>query len=87
MTTLLEIEAVTEPICAVPATRAGREAIVRELPTVTDEMDMGTVPLMLAVTLPICAVPASMATVPFTDGRDAISASTCKEPSAVNGIG
>ena len=33
-------------------------AIVTVLPMVTDEMDIGTVPLMLAVTLPICAVPA-----------------------------
>jgi hypothetical protein len=38
--------------------------MVTELPTVTDEMDIGTVPLMLAVTLPICAVPAPIVTVP-----------------------
>lgn len=38
---------------------AGREPIVTELPTVTEEMLTGTVPEMLAVTLPICAVPAT----------------------------
>jgi len=51
--TLLEMLAVTEPIWAVPATRAGREAMVTLFPTVTEEMLMGTVPLMDAVTEPI----------------------------------
>ena len=59
--TLFDMDAVTDPIWAVPATNAGRELIVRELPTVTDEIDMGTVPLMDAVTEPICAVPAGRA--------------------------
>jgi hypothetical protein len=31
------------------------------LPTVTEEIEMGTVPEMLAVTEPICAVPATRA--------------------------
>ena len=44
-----------------PAARAGSDPIVTLLPTVTDEMLMGTVPLMDAVTLPICAVPATNA--------------------------
>ena len=51
-----EMDAVTEPICAVPATRAGSELIVIEFPIVTEEILIGIVPLMLAVTLPICAV-------------------------------
>ena len=62
--TLLEIDAVTEPIWAVPATRAGREAMVTLFPIVTEEMLIGTVPLMDAVTEPICAVPAPRVTVP-----------------------
>ena len=49
MTTLFDMDAVTEPIWAVPATRAGRVAMVTELPTVTE---------------PICAVPAPIVTVP-----------------------
>ena len=49
--TLFEMDAVTEPIWAVPATRAGREAMV----TLFD---------MEAVTLPICAVPAPRVTEP-----------------------
>lgn len=57
----MERDAVTEPIWAVPATRAGSEPMVTELPTVTDEMDMGTVPLIDAVTEPICAAPATSA--------------------------
>ena len=44
---------------------AGSEPMVTELPTVTDEMLMGTVPLIDAVTEPICAVPAANA------GKDA----------------
>ena len=48
------------PIETVPLI-AGSEPMVTELPTVTDEMLMGTVPLMLAVTEPICAVPATNA--------------------------
>ena len=51
--------AVTVPLIA------GREPIVTLLPTVTEEMLMGTVPLMDAVTEPICAVPAANA------GKDA----------------
>ena len=62
----------TEPIWAVPAASAGREAsdtacvagkfpMVTLLPTVTDEMLTGTVPEIDAVTLPICAVPAAKA--------------------------
>ena len=43
---------------------AGSDAIVTLLPTVTEEMLMGTVPLIDAVTEPICAVPAPMVTVP-----------------------
>jgi hypothetical protein len=38
--------------------------VAGKFPTVTDEMLMGTVPLMDAVTEPICAVPAPMVTVP-----------------------
>jgi len=67
VTTLLEIEAVTDPICAVPATKAGRDPMVIELPIVTDAMLIACVAGKLemdAVTLPICAVPASMVTVP-----------------------
>ena len=59
--TLLDMDAVTEPIWAVPATRAGSVEMVTELPIVTDEMDIGTVPLIDAVTEPICAVPATNA--------------------------
>jgi len=58
------IDAVTEPICAVLAAKAGSDPMVTEFPTVTEEMLMGTVPLMDAVTLPICAVPAPIVTVP-----------------------
>ena len=47
--------AVTVPLMA------GIEPIVTLFPTVTDEIETGTVPLMLAVTLPICAVPAERA--------------------------
>ena len=43
----------------------GSEPMVTELPTVTDDILMGTVPLMDAVTEPICAVPAANA------GKDA----------------
>lgn len=59
--TLFDMDAVTEPIWAVPAASAGSEAMVRLLPIVTDEMDIGTVPLIDAVTEPICAVPATNA--------------------------
>ena len=59
------IDAVTLPICAVPAAKAGSEAMVTLLPTVTEEMLMGTVPLMDAVTEPIWFVPAASA------GKDA----------------
>ena len=59
--TLFDMDAVTEPIWAVPAASAGSEAMVRLFPTVTDEMDIGTVPLIDAVTEPICAVPATNA--------------------------
>ena len=48
------------PIETVPLI-AGSEPMVTLLPTVTEEMLMGTVPLMDAVTLPICAVPADNA--------------------------
>ena len=52
-----------------PAAKAGSEPIVTLLPTVTEEMLMGTVPLIDAVTVleidavtdPICAVPATNA--------------------------
>ena len=47
--------AVTVPLIA------GSEPMVTELPTVTEEMLIGTVPLMLAVTEPIWAVPAARA--------------------------
>jgi hypothetical protein len=62
--TLFEIDAVTEPIWAVPATRAG--SVVSDTGCVPwkNVPLTGTVPLMLAVTLPICAVPAPMVTVP-----------------------
>jgi len=50
--------AVTVPLIA------GSEPMVTELPTVTEEMLMGTVPLIDAVTVPICAVPAPMVTEP-----------------------
>jgi len=53
-----KVLAVTVPLIA------GREPMVTLLPTVTEEMLMGTVPLMDAVTLPICAVPAPIVTVP-----------------------
>ena len=59
--TVPEIEAVTLPICAVPATNAGK--VVRDTGCVPwkNVPLTGTVPLMLAVTLPICAVPADSA--------------------------
>jgi hypothetical protein len=47
--------AVTVPLIA------GREPIVTLLPTVTEEMLIGTVPEIDAVTDPICAVPATNA--------------------------
>jgi len=53
-----KVLAVTVPLIA------GSEPIVTLLPTVTEEMLMGTVPLIDAVTEPICAVPAPMVTVP-----------------------
>ena len=58
------IDAVTEPICAVPATKAG--SVVRDTGCVPWKKVplTGTVPLMLAVTLPICAVPAPRVTEP-----------------------
>ena len=69
--TVPEMLAVTEPICAVPAAKAGSELTV----TVVDVSETGwvacqnvpltgTVPLIDAVTEPICAVPAAMVTVP-----------------------
>jgi len=61
-----EIDAVTEPIWAVPAAKAGSEPIVTLLPTVTEEMLMGTVPLMDAVTEPIWFVPAARLGSEFT---------------------
>jgi len=57
VTTLLEIEAVTLPICAVPATSAGREA--RDTACVAGKFPMVT--LLPTVTEPICAVPATNA--------------------------
>jgi hypothetical protein len=62
--TLLEMDAVTEPIWAVPATRAG--SVVSDTGCVPWKKVplTGTVPLMLAVTLPICAVPAPRVTEP-----------------------
>jgi hypothetical protein len=63
--TVPEIDAVTEPICAVPAAKAGSEPIVTLFPIVTDEMLIGTVPLIDAVTEPIWFVPAASA------GKDA----------------
>jgi hypothetical protein len=54
-----KVLAVTVPLMA------GSEPMVTELPTVTEEMLMGTVPLMLAVTEPIWFVPAASA------GKDA----------------
>ena len=53
----------TAPTVTVPE-MAGSEPMVTELPTVTDEMLTGTVPLIDAVTEPICAVPAPIVTVP-----------------------
>jgi hypothetical protein len=50
--------AVTVPLIA------GSEPIVTLLPTVTEEMLMGTVPEMLAVTEPICDVLAPSVTEP-----------------------
>ena len=41
-----------------------------ELPIVTDEMEMGTVPLIDAVTEPIWAVPAPRVTEPDTAGME-----------------
>ena len=40
---------------------AGKFPMVTLFPTVTEEMLMGTVPLIDAVTVPICAVPATNA--------------------------
>lgn len=54
-----KVLAVTVPLIA------GREPMVTELPTVTEEMLMGTVPLIDAVTEPIWFVPAANA------GKDA----------------
>jgi len=64
--------AVTVPLIA------GSEPMVTELPIVTEEMLMGTVPLMLAVTEPICAVPAPIVTEPATFAVPPIK--TSKEP-------
>jgi hypothetical protein len=50
--------AVTVPLIA------GSEPIVIELPTVTEEIEIGTVPEMLAVTEPICDVLAPSVTEP-----------------------
>ena len=50
--------AVTVPLIA------GSEPMVTLLPIVTEEMLMGTVPLMDAVTEPICDVPAPSVTEP-----------------------
>ena len=56
-----KVLAVTVPLIA------GSEPIVTELPTVTEEMLMGTVPEMLAVTEPIWFVPAGRAEPMVTD--------------------
>jgi hypothetical protein len=64
MGTVPLMDAVTEPICAVPATRAGRVASDTGCVPWKNVPLTGTVPLMLAVTLPICAVPAPIVTVP-----------------------
>ena len=53
-----KVLAVTVPLIA------GRDAIVTLLPTVTEEMLIGTVPEIDAVTEPIWAVPAPRVTVP-----------------------
>jgi hypothetical protein len=55
--TVLEIDAVTDPICAVPATNAGR--VVSDTGCVAGKFEM------LAVTLPICEVPAVTVTKPI----------------------
>ena len=62
--TLFDMDAVTEPICAVPAAKVGR--VARETGWVVwkNVPLTGTVPEMEAVTLPICAVPAPIVTVP-----------------------
>jgi hypothetical protein len=56
---VIELPTVTEPICAVPATRDGSELIVIEFPIVTDAILIGIVPEIDAVTEPICEVPAT----------------------------
>jgi hypothetical protein len=45
-------------LISLAVTLVAKEPMVTLLPTVTEEMLMGTVPLMDAVTEPICAVPA-----------------------------
>ena len=58
------IDAVTLPICAVPATNAG--SVVSDTGCVAGKLKM------LAVTLPICAVPDPMVTVPEMAGSELI---------------
>ena len=65
---IFEAETIAWP--KVTACEAGKFPIVTELPIVTDEMEMGTVPLIDAVTEPICAVPAPRLTEPDTAGRE-----------------
>ena len=62
--TVPEIDAVTDPICAVPATNAG--SVVSDTGCVAGKLEM------LAVTLPICAVPDPMVTVPEMAGSELI---------------
>ncbi|NBS50432.1 MAG: hypothetical protein EBS97_07515 [Verrucomicrobia bacterium] len=65
VTAVLAVATVPDPSIKVTlgswGVSAGKEPMVTLFPTVTDEIETGTVPLMLAVTLPICAVPAERA--------------------------
>ena len=61
---VIELPIVTEPICAVPATREGRVASETGWVAWKNVPLTGTVPEMLAVTLPICEVPAPIVTEP-----------------------
>ena len=70
MGTVPLMDAVTEPICAVPAASAGKDAKDAGWVAWKNVPETGTVPEIDAVTLPICAVPAPMVTEPDTAGRE-----------------
>ena len=63
---VMDVDGITNDAVTVPD-MAGSDAMVTLFPIVTDEIEIGTVPLIDAVTLPICDVPVPRVTEPEID--------------------